>query len=108
MKSFPDPKKNSFTISMDKKAAKNSKKDAILPSASLLYGGSLWHAFDALMTSNSTQYLKNRKTRDFFAWINKESIQFWCVNIIHYTMSNRIQHKWFDSNFKCVEIKCQS
>lgn len=41
MKSFPDPKKNSFTISMDKKAAKNSKKDAILPSASLLYGGSL-------------------------------------------------------------------
>lgn len=29
-----------------------------IPSASWLYGGILWHAFDALITSNSTQYLK--------------------------------------------------
>lgn len=29
-----------------------------VPSASWLYGGILWHAFDALITSNSTQYLK--------------------------------------------------
>lgn len=31
------------------------------PSANALYGGSLWHAFDAFTTSNSTQYLENKK-----------------------------------------------
>lgn len=34
---------------------------SILPSANLLYGGSLWHALAAFMTSNSTQYLKLEK-----------------------------------------------
>lgn len=31
-----------------------------LPSASWLYGGSLWHALAALMTSYSTQYLQKK------------------------------------------------
>lgn len=36
----------------------NEMKNLKLPSANLLYGGSLWHAFAAFITSNSTQYLK--------------------------------------------------
>lgn len=37
---------------------RNFTSVSTLPSANLLYGGSLWHALAAFVTSNSTQYLK--------------------------------------------------
>lgn len=79
---------NVFEISMEFFFANifnnlNETKKETLPSANLLYGGSLWHALDALMTSNSTQYLKLEQWNwkiNYWWYVNWSTINAWWSN----------------------------